>query len=97
MPITCPACNKAGQTDAACQRCGCELSHLHEIAGAAAAQMAAARAALVRRDWRGAIAGAEHAWRLRHTGESAQLAWIAAAASGDTPRALRWRERAAET
>jgi hypothetical protein len=75
MPITCPACNKAGQTDAACQRCGCELTHLHEIVAAAATRLARAHAALTNRDWSGALADAEGSWDLLHTAESARLAW----------------------
>ena len=67
MPITCPACNKAGQTDAACQRCGCELTHLHEIVAAAATRLARAHAALTNRDWSGALADAEGSWDLLHT------------------------------
>lgn len=96
MAIVCPACNKAGQTAAACQRCGCDLSHLHEIVGAAATRFASATAALANRDWSGALAEAEHAWQLVHTRESAQLAWAAAAASGDTACALRWHRRATQ-
>ena len=95
MPITCPACNKAGQTDAACQRCGCELTHLHEIVAAAATRLARAHAALTNRDWSGALADAEGSWDLLHTAESARLAWVAAAAVGDTPGALRGRAHAA--
>jgi hypothetical protein len=95
MAIACPACNKAGQTDAACQRCGCDLTRLHGIVAAAATRLAGAAAALEHRDWPGALAEAERSWRLLHTAESAQLAWVAAAACGDTARALRWRERAA--
>ena len=96
MAITCPACNKAGQTDATCQRCGCDLARLHEIVDAAAGRLVRAHAALAARDWRGALAEAECSWGLLHTAESAQLAWVAAAAAGDTPRALRWRGRAAD-
>ncbi len=96
MAIACPACNKAGQTEAACQRCGCDLSPLHEIVDAAATRLAGATAALANRDWSGAQADAERSWQLVHTGESARLAWVAAAAHGDTAGALRWRERAAE-
>jgi hypothetical protein len=94
MALVCPACNKAGQADAACSRCGCDLSRLHAIAEAAAAQLAAARAALRQRDWPGARVRAEQSWSLCHTRESARVAFLAAAAAGETARALIWRDRA---
>lgn len=94
MPIVCPACNKANQTEAACQRCGCDLARLHEIGDAAAACLGGATAALAERDWSAAHAAAGRSWRLRHTAESARIAFLAAAALGDTARALRWRDRA---
>jgi hypothetical protein len=93
--IVCPACNKANQTGDACQRCGCDLTQLHEIAAAAVTRLGAARTALAGRDWSTAVMEAERSWRLLHTGESAQLAFLAAAARGDGTLALRWRERAA--
>ncbi len=95
MAITCPACNKAGQTDATCQRCGCDLAHLHEIVAAAATRLDRAHAGLACCDWSDALAEAECSWRLVRTREAAQVAWVAAAAVGDTPRVLRWRERSA--
>ena len=96
MPIVCPACNKANQTEAACQRCGCDLARLHGLADAAAACLDGATAALADGDWPAALTAAGRSWRLRHTAESARVAFLAAAATGETARALRWRERAAE-
>ena len=94
MPIACPACNKANQTEAACQRCGCDLARLHEIRAAAVACLGGATAALTHCDWPAALSAAAHSWRLRHTVESARIAFLAAAAAGDAARALRWRQRA---
>lgn len=93
-PIVCPACNKANQTAPTCQRCGCELSPLHEIAAAAASRLSAARSALAMSNWPAALHAAAHSWRLRHTAESARVAFLAIAAAGDTMQAMRWRRRA---
>lgn len=96
MPIVCPACNKANQNEAACQRCGCDLARLHEIGEAAAACLGGATAALADGDGSAALLAAGRSWRLRHTAESARLAFLAAVAIGDTARALRWRDRAVD-
>jgi hypothetical protein len=90
MALTCPACNTAGQTEPACARWGCDLSQLHAIVVAAASCLSAARAAFEDRDWSGALARAEQSWRLYHSLGSAHLAFLAAAAGGDSGRALRW-------
>lgn len=97
MPITCPACNKANQSAAACQRCACDLSQLLRIDEAAAERLGAARAAMADGDWAGALARAERSWRLRNCPETASVAFLAAVGAGDTLRALRWRRRARET
>lgn len=95
MAIACPACKKADQTETACQRCGCDLTRMHDVVAAAGKRLGAAHTALARRDWLAALKQATHSWRLLHTAESAQVAFLAAAAGGDGSRALRWRERAA--
>lgn len=79
-----------------CQRCGCVLSRLHEIAAAAGARLLAARRSLANGDWPDALRQAGRSWRLCHSAESARLAFVAAAAVGETACALRWRERAAD-
>jgi hypothetical protein len=94
VPLTCPACNKAGQTEAACQRCGCDLSRLHTISATAAVRLEDARAALEEFDWSAAQARAAESWRLRHSPEAARLAFLAAVGSGETAATLRWRRRA---
>jgi hypothetical protein len=96
MPIVCPACNKSNVTEPGCPRCGCDLSVLHQIAAAAGTRLGAARAALAIRDWPGALAEAGRSWALVHSRESARMAFLAAAAAGDSAQALRWHERAAE-
>ena len=93
MPLTCPACNKTGQTEAACARCGCDLSRLHAVLEAAVSRLGVARAALVARDWPGALAQAERSWRLCHTVESARVAFLAAAGAGDAACAVTWHRR----
>jgi hypothetical protein len=94
MPLTCPACNKPGQTEAACARCGCDLSRLHTVLEAAASRLSAARAALEVCDWPGARAQAERSWRLCHTVASARVAFLAAAGAGDVAGAATWHRRA---
>ena len=93
MALTCPACNKGEQKAAVCARCGCDLSALHAVIEAAAACMAEACHALESRAWGQALICAERAWQLRNAKEAAQLAFLAAAALGQTSRALRWRDR----
>jgi len=93
MVITCPACNKANQTEAVCQRCGCDLSRLHTIVEFAASRLNAAVTSLAVRDLPEALAQAERSWRLYHTAASARVAFMASAAMGETQRTLRWRER----
>ena len=93
MEITCPACNKDGQTEAACSRCGCDLSRLATVLDAAAAALSSARAAFHRLDWSEALRQAEISWQLLHAADPARLAFLAAAGLGDTPAALRWRQR----
>lgn len=94
MELTCPACNKAGQTGAACQRCGCELSRLQSIAMAAAMRLEAALAALEACDWLSALDEATASWGLHRSPAAARVAFLAAAAGADHRRALSWRERA---
>jgi hypothetical protein len=96
MEITCPACNKDGQTEAACSRCGCDLTALRAVVNAAAAAMLAARATLGRTDWSEALDQAQISWQLLHTANAARIAFFAAAALGDTPAALLWRQRTAK-
>jgi hypothetical protein len=94
MEITCPACNKDGQTEAACSRCGCDLTRLHAVVHAASAAVSAARAALGRADWPEALAQAQTSWQLLHTANAARAAFLAAAVLGETAAALRWRQHA---
>lgn len=79
MPITCPACNKTGQTGAICSRCAADLSHLHRIATAADRELAAARAALAGGATGEALRLARSSWELRHSREAARVAFLAAA------------------
>ena len=94
MAIICPACNKANQTEAACSRCGCDLRALHAVLEGAQATLCQAKGALGEADWAGALGWAQRSWELCHTVEAARLAFIAAAASGQTQDALGWRQRA---
>jgi len=44
-------------------------------------------------DWAAALAEAEQSWHLRHSSDAARLAFAAAAALGDTRRAIFWKNR----
>jgi hypothetical protein len=94
MSLSCPACNKPGQTGQLCQRCGCDLSALHTVRRAAHSSLAQARCLLLRREWQSALLAAEQSWQLYHSAEAAHCAFLAGAALGDTPAALCWRSRA---
>jgi hypothetical protein len=48
------------------------------------------------RDWTGALLLANKSWRLRHSPAAAQLAFLAAAASGVTQAAAKWLHRTRE-
>ena len=94
MGITCPACNKADQADPSCARCGCDLALLHAIVEAASARLRAAEGALAAGDYRRALRHAGQSWRLWQSQDSAGLAFVAAAALGESGPALRWHRRA---
>ena len=90
MEIKCPACNKANPHEAVCTRCGCDLLRLRETLQAAAAALGQAQAALHAADWEQALAWARKSWDLRHTPAAARVAFLAAAALGQTAPALGW-------
>ncbi len=91
QPIRCPACNKSDLTSAQCPRCGCDLMRLHEINRAAAQSLARSLACLRNQDWEHALHHAARSWGLRHHPQAARVAFLAAAAQGDTELALGWR------
>ena len=95
MVLICPACRKANETEAAssCARCGCDLSALASLMLAAASRLADAGECLRNRQWQQALEGAEESWTWRHTPSAARVAFLAAAALGDTRRAFHWRNR----
>jgi len=94
--VTCPACNKADQPEAACTRCGCDLTRLHRIVEAAWSRLDAAHRALRAGDYRAALHEASLSWRLCHLPESAGLAFVAAAVLGQTELAVGWHRRSVE-
>jgi hypothetical protein len=91
--IDCPACNKPGQTEAVCARCGCDLTRLRAVAEAAVAASDRARDALHLAEWEHALAWAERSWDLFHSKEAARTAFLASAALGQTGEALQWHGR----
>jgi hypothetical protein len=97
MSVTCPACGKADQEQLTCSRCGCDLSRLIEVARAAAAAFHRSLACLRAGRRADALAAAEQSWRLCHSVEAARLAFLAAAALGDTSSALSWRRIASSS
>ena len=94
MSVTCPACNKANQTGAACSRCGCDLVQLQRILEAAASLTLQARRSLENHAWSDALAHAERSWDLFHSADAAAMAFVAAGGLGDTSGALQWHARA---
>ena len=95
MVLTCPACRKPNETDETvqCARCGCDLSALASLLIAAASRLAEAGQYLRNRQWRQALDRAEESWGWRHTPVAARIAFLAAAALGETSRAFWWRDR----
>lgn len=81
----------------ACPRCGCDLTPLRALAASAAWHLSRAADSMVQQRWRRALRHAAISWRLRHTPNAAQLAFLAAAAASETTLAAWWHERALET
>lgn len=98
MPLKCPACGKLidVEENACCQRCGCDLSRLAQVVQAARSQVRAAAQQVQAGDWRQTLRHAEQSWSLRHSETAARLAFLAAAALGETARAVRWHRLAGE-
>lgn len=96
MTLRCPACGKTNDLggDAACQRCGCDLAMLSSILQSAVSNLKSAAAQLRSQEWEGALWHATQSWSLRHTLAAAQLAFLAAAALGDSARVEQWLSRA---
>lgn len=93
VAILCPACGKANQGGPTCPRCGCALEALLRVAAAAERAAAEAHRLLEMRDWAAARAAADRSWRMRRSARSARIAFLAAAAAGDSPGAAQWRAR----
>ena len=97
MRLACPACGKqhpsAITAAPTCDRCGCDLSELRAVLGAAAALLRQARAALRRGDWEDALWYASRSWTLEKDPRSVSVACLAAAALGEVTTLERWRGR----
>jgi hypothetical protein len=100
MQITCPACSKINElspdSEAAglCVRCGCDLAMLGIILRAANWNLSLAKLELEQGNWTEALALAEYSWGLKQTKESARVAFLAAAALGQTGSIVKWRRTA---
>ena len=91
MTITCPACGKInGIEDMICSRCACGLEKLARITRLAVRCHDGAAARLRAADGPGAMAQAQKSWDLRHSPESARLAFLAALLNGDFTAASHW-------
>jgi hypothetical protein len=90
--VDCPACGKRNIESAAmeCVRCGCDLADLQVTLRCATRRLSAAAKRARECDWPAALAEAEQSWRLRHSAGAARLAFAAAAAMGDSRRAILW-------
>jgi hypothetical protein len=95
MEITCPACGKSSDVRATttCPRCGCDLGPLARIIAGAIRQLQAAAAELRARNWEAALERAQQSWSLCHSPHAARVAYLSAAALGETRAALTWRRR----
>jgi hypothetical protein len=95
MEIRCPACAKGSDLRAAttCPRCGCDLGPLARIIAGAIWHLQASAAELRARNWQAALERAEQSWSLCHSPSAARLAFLAAAALGETRAAVAWRRR----
>ncbi|MEA2110023.1 MAG: hypothetical protein U9P07_11445 [Pseudomonadota bacterium] len=91
MEITCPACGKRnGGENNICSRCACELEKLALIVKMAGELFDEASACLRSGDGAGALEKSRLSWNLRHTGETARLAFLAALLNRDFAAASRW-------
>jgi len=95
MEISCPACGKTSDLSAttSCSRCGCDLGPLARISAGAVWHLQAAAGELRAGDWETALKHAQRSWSLRHSSHAARLAFLAAAALGETRDALAWHRR----
>ena len=96
MEISCPACGKTSDLSAttSCPRCGCDLGPLARIIAGAVWHLQAAAGGLRAGNWAAALEHAQRSWSLLHSPRAARLAFLAAAALGETRDALCWRRRA---
>jgi len=94
VTMTCPACGKVNAPAScdACERCGCDLGRLRAINACAGRRLAQAADRMRAREWRAALRHAEQSWRLRHSRNTARLAFLAAVASGAIRHAAVWLE-----
>jgi hypothetical protein len=93
--FSCPACGKTSDLRAttSCTRCGCDLGPLVRILAGAVWHLRAAAGELRAGDWAAALEHAQRSWSLHRSPRAARLAFLAAAASGETRAALSWRRR----
>jgi hypothetical protein len=94
--MRCPACGKENKPapEASCPRCGCDLSMLFSVVRAAVWHLAESAMYFRMGDWKAAQWHAEKSWKLRKTLNAAHLAFLAAAALGDSERAWQWLPKA---
>ena len=92
MELKCPNCAKIA-TASECPRCGSDLSSLFALQQGAAAEIHRAAALLRAASPAAAFSLATRAWERRHSPEAAQLAFLAALATGDFQSATEWHVR----
>jgi len=92
MEIVCPSCGKANQSTP-CGRCGCDLSPLFAVYGAAEFELRVAGKCLRSGNLDEAREHAAKSWELRHSPEAARLAFLACIALDDFASARLWRQR----
>lgn len=93
IEISCPSCRKPNEEVAACIRCGCELGDLVAIASSAAKLCRYAEKILSSGMYDKAALYAANSWNLRHTAESARIAFLSCFAARDFEKAVVWHSK----
>lgn len=90
MDITCPACRKVNESPVECSRCGADLKPLAEIRRHADLAIQRGTQYLKLKEGRNALQEAQLSWHLKHSRESARLAFLACLTLGQYNLATSW-------
>ncbi|MBN1980836.1 MAG: hypothetical protein JW795_04855 [Chitinivibrionales bacterium] len=93
MQIGCPACKKVNDCVPQCQRCGCNLQPLIEIAGRSDLHVAYAIQALQKGDGSTAMEHVRASWFLKRNQDAAAAGFFASILCGNATDASIWMGR----